>query len=139
MQESAITALKERLKIEEGFRAKPYRCSAGKLTIGYGRNIQDVGITKNEADVLLDGDVSRALAACGTLFRNFDALSENRQSVLADMMFNMGAAELARFEKMRRALAREDFAEAVEQMKNSAWHGQVGDRAKKLVKMMLEG
>ncbi len=29
--------------------SKPYRCPAGKLTIGIGRNLDDVGITREEA------------------------------------------------------------------------------------------
>ncbi|MCP4280350.1 MAG: lysozyme, partial [Alteromonas sp.] len=27
----------------EGLRLKPYKCTAGKITIGYGRNLDDNG------------------------------------------------------------------------------------------------
>ena len=33
----------------EDIKLKPYRCSAGKLTIGVGRNLDDNGITRAEA------------------------------------------------------------------------------------------
>lgn len=51
--------LKAQLVIDEGLRLRPYRDSVGKLTIGCGRNLDDVGITAAEAMMLLDNDVSR--------------------------------------------------------------------------------
>lgn len=48
-----LTALKEELIRDEGLRLKPYRDTVGKLTIGVGRNLDDVGITKDEAMHLL--------------------------------------------------------------------------------------
>ena len=50
----------EQLMRHEGFRTKPYRCSAGKLTIGYGRNLDDKGITKAEAFMMLKNDIEEA-------------------------------------------------------------------------------
>ena len=47
----------EQIIRHEGFRNKPYKCTANKLTIGYGRNIEDNGITKTEASVLLKNDI----------------------------------------------------------------------------------
>ena len=44
-------ALLEHLKIEEGFRSFPYLCTAKKMTIGFGRNIEDVGVTEAEAEI----------------------------------------------------------------------------------------
>jgi len=43
-------------------RLKPYRDSVGKLTIGVGRNLDDVGISAEEADVLLANDIAKAQA-----------------------------------------------------------------------------
>ena len=42
------------IKKHEGLRLFPYKCSVGKLTIGYGRNIEDTGISKEEAETLLN-------------------------------------------------------------------------------------
>ncbi|NBW16869.1 MAG: lysozyme, partial [Caulobacteraceae bacterium] len=38
-------ALIRQIRLHEGERLKPYRCTAGKLTIGVGRNLDDRGIT----------------------------------------------------------------------------------------------
>ena len=46
----------------EGLRLKPYRCSAGKLTIGYGRNLEDVGIDEKEASMMFERDWAQAEA-----------------------------------------------------------------------------
>ena len=35
----------ELIKYHEKYRRFPYRCTAGKLTIGYGWNLDDNGIT----------------------------------------------------------------------------------------------
>ena len=48
----------------EGIKYKPYRCTAGKLTIGVGRNIEDVGISESEAMHMLKNDVAVVAAQC---------------------------------------------------------------------------
>ena len=48
----------EMLHRHEGLRLNPYHCSANKLTIGIGRNLQDRGITESEAFYLLHGDIN---------------------------------------------------------------------------------
>ena len=50
------------LRRHEGVRLKPYRDTVGKLTIGVGRNLDDVGITPDEATVLLRTDIDRTAA-----------------------------------------------------------------------------
>ena len=40
----------------EGLRLTPYRCPAGRLTIGVGRNLEEKGISEQEAMVLLEND-----------------------------------------------------------------------------------
>ncbi len=60
------------------------------MTIGYGRNLTDVGISLAEADVLLDGDIFLALRDCEAII-GYAALDDVRQAVIANMVFNMGA------------------------------------------------
>jgi lysozyme len=58
MEKLDISGLMDDLILDEGLRLIPYRCTAGKLTIGIGRNIEDNGITKAEALYLLINDIS---------------------------------------------------------------------------------
>ena len=44
-----MKAIERQLIEHEGLEQKVYRCTAGKLTIGVGRNLEDKGITEEEA------------------------------------------------------------------------------------------
>ena len=62
METTLLERIKEQLVRHEGLRLKPYRCTAGKLTIGIGRNLDDCGISKTEAYVLLENDIQTNLS-----------------------------------------------------------------------------
>lgn len=130
--------IEEQLILHEGLRTKVYTCPAGKLTIGVGRNLEDKGITKNEALFLLQNDI----AECRNDLRNFwwfERLDPIRQKVLIDMRLNLGSAGFRKFKKMIACLEIGDYAGASEQMMDSRWYKQVGDRGKRLVRMMYTG
>lgn len=57
MTEALMTRIKAQLVRHEGLRLKPYRCTAGKLTIGIGRNLDDRGISQKEAYAMLERDI----------------------------------------------------------------------------------
>ena len=54
-------ALIKMIKRHEGLRLKPYKCTAGKTTIGYGRNLTNVGISESEALIMLKADLEKAV------------------------------------------------------------------------------
>ena len=60
-----MTELERLLIYHEGLRLGVYRCPAGKLTIGVGRNLEDRGITEEEAYYLLRNDIADVAAAVG--------------------------------------------------------------------------
>ena len=57
MTESLLNRIKAQLVRHEGLKLKPYRCTAGKLTIGIGRNLDDRGISQKEAYAMLERDI----------------------------------------------------------------------------------
>lgn len=128
----------ELTKRHEGFRSHPYTCTAGKLSVGYGRNLDDVGLDEEEATYLLERDIERARAVL-RLEPYWLDLGEVRQAVLLDMAVNLGLAGLGRFKKMRAALAAGDYMRAAAEMVDSLWYRQVGQRARRLVEMMRTG
>lgn len=130
--------LTKQLERDEGLRLKPYKCSAGKLTIGIGRNLDDRGITEVEALSLLRNDIDIVEAELTKLpiYHKLDAV---RQTVLANLAFNLGTPGLLKFRKMWIALDQGDFQTAANEMLNSTWAQQVGIRAARLSKMMREG
>lgn len=131
--------VKERLRKAEGLRLKPYVCPAGKLTIGYGRNIQDKGISIGEAEYLLDNDIKNAYRELKQNLPWVEDLSENRQIVLLDMCFNLGMTGLLGFKRTLSFIEKGDYLKASQEMLKSKWAKQVGKRAVELSDLMRLG
>jgi lysozyme len=132
-------ALIRQIRLHEGERLKPYRCTAGKLTIGVGRNLDDRGITREESAMLLDSDI-RLLEI--ELFRALpwaSALDDVRQRVLLDMAFNLGLPGLLQFKRTLEAIRTGQYQQAATMMLDSLWARQVGQRAERLSRMMATG
>ena len=128
------------LILHEGLELKPYQCTADKTTIGVGRNLQDVGITEDEAKYLLQNDIDRILKEVEH-WSFLEKLNEPRQAVILDMVFNMGVTRFNAntWVKTFAAIQDEDFDEAANQMLDSKWANQVGQRAIRLSQMMRKG
>lgn len=130
---------KAQLRIDEGWKSKPYRDSVGKLTGGCGRNLDDIGLHDDEISLMLDNDLVSAEATARVLFPSFDSLSDNRKAALLNMAFNLGQERLAGFHDFRTAIAAADFEKASAAMLDSRWAAQVGARAQRLAKQIMEG
>lgn len=124
---------------DEGFHTMPYRCPAGFLTIGVGRNLDVNGITQHEARVMLTTDLGTAERELLKILPNYLEYSDARARALLNMMFNLGARRFAGFVKMIDAVKCEDWEMAAHEAANSLWAIQVGDRASRIVKMLREG
>ncbi len=128
--------IKHQLIKHEALRLKPYKDTVGKLTIGVGRNIDDKGITAEEAMFLLENDIKECIEDLKNIFQGYDDLNEPRQRALIDMRFNLGPARFRQFKKMIAAVNEKDFNKAADEMMNSKWYNQVGQRAKSLIEMI---
>ncbi|WP_172378859.1 glycoside hydrolase family protein [Vibrio sp. Vb339] len=133
--ETLATAL---IKKHEGLRLKPYRCSVGKLTIGYGRNLSDNGITLEEAEQLLQHNIDEVIQQAQTL-PFFNVLNDVRQAVIVDMIFNMGLPRFQKFKKTIALIEQQAWQAAANEMLNSRWARQVGNRSQTLSDMMRYG
>lgn len=131
--------LKEQLVRHEALKLMPYRDSVGKLTIGVGRNLDDVGISKDEALVLLDHDIDRARADLARALPWTNDLDPVRRDALTNMVFNMGIGRVRLFDKMLAALKAGDWIEAAQQALDSKWAAQVGSRSHELARQFITG
>ena len=158
--------IEEQLIYHEGLRLTPYICPAGYWTVGVGRNLESKGLTheeqqklfgkagytksetiellkerpltKEEALFLLANDIDDAVAD----LRNFDwfeGLDPIRKKVVIDMRYNLGPTRFRQFKRMIAALSVGDYNVASWEMHNSIWYNQVGNRGKRLVRMMATG
>ncbi len=84
----------------------------GKITIGYGRNLSDVGLSQDEMDYLLKNDMWQAVSGARAVFglNTFANWSMPRQHGATCLVLNLGAARLLR-----------DFIQTVPAMKAGKW------------------
>ena len=134
-----LDAMIRQLRLHEGERLKPYRCTAGKMTIGVGRNLDDRGITAAESAYLLGNDIDDSYAALLRALPWVAHLCEVRQRVLLDMAFNLGIKGLLTFKNTLATIQAGDYRKAGPMMLDSRWAGQVGKRADRLSTMMVTG
>jgi len=120
-------------------RFMPYRDTVGKLTIGWGRNLDDVGINAEEADGMLVNDMRSAMNDLLRTFRWFMALDSVRQAALVNIRFNLGLTRLLTFQKALRAMAAGNYALAADEFFDSKWARQVGQRAVELCAQIRTG
>ena len=122
----------------EGYRRKPYRDTRGKLTIGYGRNLDDVGLSRAEALHLLANDV-QAIREHLSAQPWWPQEEPVRQDVLVTMAYQMGVRGLLGFTKMLAAVNRCHWNTAALEMLDSEWARQTPKRAQELALMMKSG
>jgi len=131
-------ALKASLIAHEGKSRKLYTCTAGKPSIGVGRNLEKP-LSDAAIDFLLEEDMDEAVAELNRAFPTWTMHSEVRQTVLAELMFNLGAPRLARFKRFWAAMAKTDYDTAAYELMSSIWAVQVGQRAVTLSERMRNG
>ena len=123
----------------EGLRLKPYRDTVGKWTIGVGRNLDDVGISKAEAMMLLDNDIARVCSELDGALSWWRTMTPDRQSVFINMCFNLGLAGFLGFKSMLELCRHHHYDAAAVAGLDSKWAQQVGDRAVQLMSMLKHG
>lgn len=123
---------------DEGMKLRVYMDTKGKMTIGVGRNLEDQGISEDEALTLLRNDISIARKEAGK-YTWFGSLDDVRQAVTLSMIFNMGATKFADFKRFFAAMEKQDFNSAASEMLSSVWASQVGKRSVRLAEMMRSG
>jgi lysozyme len=135
-----MNRIKAQLVRHEGLRLKPYRCTAGKLTIGIGRNLDDRGISQKEAYAMLERDIQDCEQwLIDEIPEVYNKLDEVRQSVLLNMCFNLGIKGLLEFKNTLSFIGAGDWERAANNMLASKWAKQVGMRAIELSEMMRKG
>ncbi len=132
--------IRDIIKRHEGYSSMPYKCPAGKRTIGWGHNIDARPLPKDiegylaansyilpeHAERLLDQDISMATHDCRSIYPGFDGFSETRRAALVDFVFNVGSTVAMKFKKMRAAIGKGDWNEAAHQVNDSEYWRELG-------------
>lgn len=112
------------LATDEGVKNKPYRDTVGKLSIGIGRSLEDVGISSDEIALMLDNDINRAEAGARRLVRDFDGLTDARKCVVVSMVFNIGEAKVKTFTITLGCINAGQWQAAALGMRSSLWQSK---------------
>jgi lysozyme len=140
MEAKLMDRIKEQLVRHEGLRRKPYRCTADKLTIGIGRNLDDCGISQSEAYAMLINDIMNCEKQLQSRIPDiYNGLDEVRKSVLLNMCFNLGINGLLGFKNTLAFVKAGDWERGANNMLVSRWAKQVGRRAIELSELMRKG
>ena len=94
---------------------------------------------KIEAERLLKLMVSHIIDQLEIAIPFINQLDPTRQDVLINMAYNLGLDGLLKFKKMLAAVKSGQYEKAAEEMLNSKWRSDVGDRAKELSMQMATG
>ena len=132
----------EMLRQHEGVETHAYVDTVGKVTIGVGRNIDKnggLGLSQQEIDYLLSGDVKRVEAELSQAFIWYDDLDDARKDAMMDMAFNMGLPRLRKFKRALAAMSARLYEIAAVEFLDSRWAKQVGHRAITISEMIRTG
>lgn len=132
-------ALAREIVAVEGLKTKPYHCTAGKLSIGIGRNLEDRGISEDEARYLFKNDVAIIERELDRNVPWWRSLSDGRRRALINMAF-MGVPRLMGFKKMLAALQAGDGQTAAAEARDSKWsHDVQPERVEMVCNLFQEG
>ena len=118
------------LKDHEGYRGMPYKCTAGKLTIGYGCRLP---LSKKESEFILRYRVYKTKKRIiNKLSDVWYSLPKHVKEVLIEMGYQMGVTGLFKFKKTMKFICAMDFEAASIEMLDSEWARKHTKRATEL-------
>jgi len=132
----------EMLRRHEGVKPFAYQCSAGKTTIGVGRNIDEdggLGLSEEEINYLLKNDIARVTSELSKEYNWFDKLDDARRDAMIDISFNLGSTSLRLFTNALASMESGDYIMAAIEFDSSLWSKQVGSRATELCEQIETG
>lgn len=127
----------ELLKKQEGVRRFAYFCPANQLTVGAGRNIQQIPFSEDEIDLMLNNDIKRVVKELSKTFNWFSELEPARMDAMICIGYNLGINRLLRFKRALYSMSISEWSEAADHFRDSKWAKvQVPARASLLARMI---
>jgi lysozyme len=132
--QSTITSLVSDLRRDEGVEAKPYRDTAGFLTIGVGHNLDAEGLCDEAINAQLEFDIYRKAIEPVARYCPWSATApEDVKRGLWNLAFNLGIGGLLKWKVTLGHLEAGRYAEAADAlMSNKVYVKQVGQRADRI-------
>jgi len=131
-------SLNQQLIRHEGYHKHPYRCSAGYLHIGIGRNLEGKGLSEKEVNFLLINDIRDCYNDLSKIFgKDFlDEINHERLKALMDLRFQLGPGGFRSFQKMIGAVKKKNWEKGSKELLSSQYARNQTERAKELAEML---
>lgn len=128
----------EYVKGHEGESLKPYYCTANKLSIGIGRNLEDRGISQDESLYMFNNDLRLAISDLQRVFgSDLKSLPDPVLLAFIDMMFQLGLGRFSGFKNMIKYAIAGNWKEAARELMDSKYARQVPKRAEENRDLLL--
>jgi len=138
------------LKAEEGYRDKPYKCSTGHWTIGYGFNLEAHGIPNDEfknwewdrekSQTMLLDDLGDIIAVLDSRFPAWrEKLDPVREAVVLSSFYQLGVNGALAFKNTIKHVRAGDWEGAAQGIMASRWAKQDPERAQRNADAMRTG
>lgn len=119
------------------------KLKAGPWTVGYGFTGKDVtvdtSIAQAEADEKLYVEIMDHAQGLDKLVPDWGNAPLVVQTVLVNLIFNMGTEKLRKFTNTLKYFNAGEYAKAATNLTKSLWYQQVGNRAKELTSRLADG
>ena len=125
-------SLLEELKKHEGFRSRPYKCTEGYLTIGYGQRLDYIEVDEKTAEIWLMEKVEKIKYKLESKFPWYLKAPKEVQEIVINMSYQMGVSGFAKFKKTIKYLEQGLYHKASTEMLYSLWSRQTPERSKEL-------
>lgn len=133
--------IKNRVKMDEGYRSSVYFDTKGIPTAGWGHAfLKGSHIPYEVSRILFEDDFQRAVNGYNLFVKVHRlSLNEARRGIIINMIFQMGYRGVSRFKNMIAYLKIEDYENAANEMLDSKWSRNHRLRSGRLAKQMKEG
>lgn len=140
MSSGILDDIKSMLVHDEGWKNKPYKCPAGKITIGVGHNLEANGLDDWVIEEILKRDIESCKEVAFEVFgRSFSSFKRGRKLAIINMIFQLGPAGFKRFKRTIRAMKEGRWEDAAHNALASLWAKQTPNRAMRVIEMLRTG
>jgi len=131
------------LERDEGYRPLMYDDSTGRQwlpgakilgwpTIGIGWNVAVTPLSLERARIVLGWMVDDKLGPINAALPWLSGLTEPRQRAIANLAYNLGVTGLLKFDTFLSLMKSGRYEEAADDLENTAWWKQVGERGPRI-------
>ena len=138
VNDNYLNDLVEQLKIHEGYRAKTYKCTSDKLTIGIGFMVSELSLDLDICEEILVRKLKDLQYSIKKKFHWFEDMPPHIKDVVMEMCYQLGVGGFSKFRKTISYLENKQFKNASVEMLDSLWAKQTPNRAKALSNIVKE-